>query len=164
MILLSCDPSLAATGLVLVERKPRLRRLLKSQVLSPARDLGFRTRVKIILDAMFVMCFKTEVDSYGLEIPFLAPGKQKLSTFSEQMGLAQIIRYTLLGHGADEDSLVLVSPSQAKKAMTGKGNATKEEVVETVQSLWGEVEGNKVRKEAICDAIAIAEAAYILRS
>jgi Holliday junction resolvasome RuvABC endonuclease subunit len=164
MKLLGIDPSLAATGLVIVERNPRSRKLLRSQVLSPARELGFRTRVKIILDAIFEMTFREEVGGYGLEIPFLAPGKQKLSTFSEQMGLAQIIRYTLLGHGADEDSLILVSPSQAKKAISGRGNATKEEVIEAVEAHWGSVEGTKKHREALCDAIAIAEAAYILRS
>lgn len=85
----------------------------------------------------------------GLECPWVGNNIQTALKLGEAKG---IIRCMALWKGL---LVVDISPAEAKKALTGKGNATKEDMLRVAQGLRPEVE---THDEA--DAIGVALAAW----
>lgn len=155
MIILGIDPG-AITGLAVIDRKNRSRKIV---YLEPVKEDLWR-RVE--------HCLTYWPKFLGLEIPFVNPKRLKLSSLRQQFELIGVFKHR---YGSMTSlQIIEISPSQAKAALVPKPTKrktpiTKEEVVEEVQRLYPDIDWsqwNKKETEAICDAISIAEAAYIL--
>ena len=100
----------------------------------------------------------------GIEHPFLGPSTSTALTLGKaygvvfaafvEMGSAVLIPK---GHGASEAKIYSIFPGTAKKALTGKGNATKEEMREAAKQQFGIIDTTK--EADVADAIGIALAA-----
>ena len=96
----------------------------------------------------------------GVEFP-IQGGHGNARTYGNHMALGGILEYRLQQGGY---KIVRVHPSETKKALTGDGRAGKDEMVQAARQKYRGVGGNNKReREAIADAIGVAEAAYILR-
>lgn len=125
MIVLGIDPGLTRqnpTGLALLNDSGQF---LSSETFAPARSkMSWQDFLYVLADDVleFIWTEKDQIDLVAYELPHVALNPQTTIKLAHICGIitAAASRYDI--------SLVAVQPSEAKKALTGKGNAGKTEM------------------------------------
>lgn len=143
------DPSFSSTGIVVLTNagdSPIVATTIKAGL----PNQKFFKRMKILLDklAEIVLLYPVE------ETLVIMEGSAFASEFNAfKLGkLSGVIEYWL---GSQNLDYGLVAPSTVKKVATGKGVASKEQVMAGVESRWG----FKHKSNDVCDAYTLAQIA-----
>lgn len=94
----------------------------------------------------------------AIEKPFFTP--KTLANNIRTLEVIGLMKYTAY-MCVKEENLIMISPKAAKKAITGNGNASKELVIEAVNTRYTLYADTSVSH--IADAIAIGYTAYVQR-
>ncbi len=148
MIILGIDPGSVVTGFGLVEHLNRKNRLLKCGCIRPGNKLEFSQRLLYIYDHLLALVADVCPDEVALESVFYGVNTQSLIKLCQARG-------AILTALANSDLPIFeYSPREVKRAVVGRGSASKEQVQFMIQRLLG--------KEAVdrgfdaTDAVAIA--------
>lgn len=131
MLMLGIDPGSQVTGFGVVRRAGSRLELVEMGVLRPGRGKPLPERLARLSDGMAELLARLEPDCVGMESVFHGPNTRSLVTLGQARGalLAQV--------GRAHKPVVELSPSEIKKAVTGRGSATKEQVGHMVGVLLG---------------------------
>ncbi len=128
--ILGVDPGSQATGWAVVEIGPRLRRV-ESGVIRPGRDLALPARLLFIHDELTVMIARCVPTVMAIEDLFNAKNPRSSLVLGHARGAAMLAgaRAGLAVHE--------YAPAAVKRAVTGNGQAAKEQVRFMVMRLLG---------------------------
>ena len=122
MIILGIDPGSRATGYGAIEIIGSEHRILEYGVLKPRKDDGHAMRLYRIHDGLLEILDQVKPDACAIEMPVYARNAQSML----KLGRAQAAAMLAAMHR--EVPIVEYTPKEVKKAVTGNGNATKEQV------------------------------------
>lgn len=169
MLLMGVDPSLTATGIVLVDVGVGSEELLSWSVCRTRPDTRGRhmyqadqdgTRVDALADELRrMLSIGGPVDVVAVE----APAGAQHAAAAKALGLAYgCVRGVLR---AFDRTPIMVQAHHAKAAATGSKAATKKEVVDAMAIRWPRSERwstcGRIEREAVADALAVACAAML---
>lgn len=166
-IILGIDPSLTATGVVLLRTGDEGIVLLDAAVftLSSAKDLSVYWIADQVFQVIQQMITQAGVDvtHWGMETPIFGPCAKTLIRQSCMVGSIATKVHDKYGVYPWE-----VNPAQTKASLGLRGTARKAEVVERVRQMVPTFDerykkDRKVVIEAIADAIGVAQAVKVLR-
>lgn len=163
MRILAIDPSLTATGMVVLEVDAAGARVLDQAFVATKPDTKSRhvyqadkdgTRVDEIARGLLALLDAHRVHYVATE----APAGSQHAASAKALALAYgVIRGVLF---ARDITPATVQAHHAKRAATGSPSASKDEVLSAVERRFGvTIEGSKARREAIADALSVACAA-----
>ena len=156
MIVIGVDPGLTLTGVVITGAQGSVPRTVLSSLGS---QNSTTMRLALLARAVIEYCgsvIRTDVSAVmAIEQPCYSCNAKSLILQSK---LAGIIEAEAYWRGWCP---VHVAPSQAKKALAGNGNATKEEMVACAKLALGDIGGSKAKQEAIADAYGVALAGAV---
>ena len=148
MIILGIDPGSVVTGFGLVEHQNRKNRLLQCGCIRPGNKLEFPQRLFYIYDHLLELVADAGPHEVALESVFYGVNTQSLIKLCQARG-------AIVTALANSDLPIFeYSPREVKRAVVGRGSASKEQVQFMIQRLLG--------KEAVdqgfdaTDAVAIA--------
>lgn len=168
MIVLGIDPSVASTGVAIIQEAEGGRSILYANVIKTHPDEREIQRLDAIYDEIrdIIKEFKPEVAAF--EDQFVGPSPQTSLYLARARSVAMLSAYHA---GCD---VVTYSPSEIKKCVTGKGNAKKEQVQEEIVRLYqdeplvhqlfsgGIRKSGKHKNDDISDALAVAHTHLVL--
>ena len=148
MIILGIDPGSVVTGFGVVEHQNRKNRLLRCGCIRPGSTLSFPQRLLYIYDHLLEVVADTSPNEVALESVFYGANTQSLIKLCQARG-------AIVTALANSDLPIFeYAPREVKKAVVGKGSASKEQVQFMIQRIFG--------KQALeqtfdaTDAVAIA--------
>ncbi len=148
MIILGIDPGSVVTGFGLVEHQNRKNRLLQCGCIRPGNKLSFPRRLLYIYDHLLALVADICPHEVALESVFYGANTQSLIKLCQARG-------AIVTALANSDLPIFeYAPREVKRAVVGRGSASKEQVQFMIQRLLG--------KEAVdqgfdaTDAVAIA--------
>lgn len=164
MILLAIDPSLTATGLVVLDVGAAGERVLEARCVRTKPDHRKRhlyqadqdgERVDAIARALRELLVAHHPDVIACE----APAGSRRAVSAKALGLAYgCVRGVLVGVNAPMP--IMVQAHEARVAATSSKAASKRDVVAAMRARYGvPLDGPRVEREAIADALAVATAA-----
>lgn len=148
MIILGIDPGSVVTGYGVVDHQNRKNKLLGSGVIRPDGDLSFSQRLLYIYDHLLALVSDVSPDEVAIESVFYGANTQSLIKLCQARG-------AILTAIANSDLPIFeYAPREVKKAVVGRGGASKEQVQFMIQRLFGK----KVLDDAFdaTDGVAIA--------
>lgn len=148
MRVLGIDPSLQSTGFGIIEYSNNTYSVLSSGVIKPSRKKLFHHKINEIRSRLEELIKTYEPEEVAIENPFYA---QNIKT---AIALGQVRGATLVAVASHDCSLHEYSPLEIKKAVTGYGQADKNQVREMVKTLLN-IPGEKLETDA-SDALAAA--------
>ncbi|MDH5468674.1 MAG: crossover junction endodeoxyribonuclease RuvC [Candidatus Aminicenantes bacterium] len=148
MRVLGIDPSLQSTGFGIIEYSNNTYSVLSSGVIKPSRKKLFHHKINEIRSRLEELIKAYEPEEVAIENPFYA---QNIKT---AIALGQVRGATLVAVASHDCSLHEYSPLEIKKAVTGYGQADKNQVREMVKILLN-IPGEKLETDA-SDALAAA--------
>jgi len=148
MRVLGIDPSLQSTGFGIIEYSNNTYSVLSSGVIKPSRKKLFHHKINEIRARLEELIKAYEPEEVAIENPFYA---QNIKT---AIALGQVRGATLVAVASHDCSLHEYSPLEIKKAVTGYGQADKNQVREMVKTLLN-IPGEKLETDA-SDALAAA--------
>lgn len=148
MITLGIDPGTLFTGFGLVEKSGNTFRAVDYGVISTNAKDEMPKRLKQIYDALAGKIEQYRPIKISLETAFFGKNVQSALKLGQVRGVVMILSMNY-GLPISEHA-----PREVKKAVTGNGNASKEQVEFMVKSLLS-LQGAKARSDAF-DALAIA--------
>ena len=147
MIILGIDPGTIKTGYAILEVKNR-KMLLKEAGLIKMKTKELQSQICEMIEAMDIIFSENKIDEVAVEDMFFAHNPKsviKLAQFRGAMSLKIIQEF---GNFSE------YTPLQVKKAVTGNGKATKEQVAFMVKTLLGIK--HEIKPLDITDAIAVS--------
>lgn len=129
MKVLGLDPSLRATGFGLVEFDGSFFRIVEFGVIRPSPRLPFHHRINEIRNRIEELIIKHEPDEIAIENPFYAKNIKTAMTLGQVRGAA------LVAIASQKGKLFEYSALEIKKAVTGYGQADKNQVKTMVMML-----------------------------
>jgi len=128
--ILGVDPGSQATGWAVVETGPKLRRI-ESGVIRPGRGLALSSRLLVIHDELTLAIERTAPTVMAIEDLFNAKNPRSSLVLGHARGAAMLAgaRAALEVHE--------YAPAEIKRALTGNGQAAKEQVRFMVMRLLG---------------------------
>ena len=148
MVILGIDPGSVVTGYGVVECRDRERRLVDCGLLRPGSDLPFPKRLLRIYDDLLRLVADASPDEVAIEAVFHGVNVKTLMKMCHARGAIMVAL-------ANSDVPIFeYAPREVKKAVVGRGNASKEQVQFMVSQLFG----MKERPETydVTDALAVA--------
>ncbi len=148
MIILGIDPGSVVTGFGLVEHQNRKNQLLKCGCIRPNHKLTFPQRLLYIYDQLLALVASSSPNEVALESVFYGANTQSLIKLCQARG-------AIVTALANSDLPIFeYAPREIKKAVVGRGSASKEQVQFMIQRLFGK----KALDQALdaTDAVAIA--------
>ena len=148
MIILGIDPGSVVTGFGLVEHQNRKNRLLKCGCIRPGNKLSFPQRLLYIYDHLLSLVADAGPHEVAIESVFYGANTQSLIKLCQARG-------AIVTALANSDLPIFeYAPRAVKKAVVGRGGASKEQVQFMIQRLFGE----KALDQSLdaTDAVAIA--------
>jgi crossover junction endodeoxyribonuclease RuvC len=158
-LVLGIDPSVSSSGYALIDEKYNIQAI--GRITTDKKDEE-TTRLDEIYQRVKQLCEEYRPSVVVMEDQFIGKNAQTGLYLARARGVAMLACY----HAGCE--VVLYSPSEIKKKMTGKGNASKEWVQqcaiekfkhnEVIQTLFGEgvKKSGKKKNDDISDALAVA--------
>lgn len=148
MRVLGIDPSIQSTGFGIIEYSNNTYTVINCGVIKPSRRKLFHHKINEIKSRLDNLIAEFEPDEVAIENPFYA---QNIKT---AITLGQVRGATLVAVASHNCSLFEYSPLEIKKAVTGYGQADKNQVRMMVQTLLN-VKDKKLETDA-SDALATA--------
>lgn len=148
MRVLGIDPSIQSTGFGIIEYSDNTYTVLSSGVIKPSRRRLFHHKINEIKSRLEDIIKDYEPDEVAIENPFYA---QNIKT---AITLGQVRGATLIAIASHNCSLYEYSPLEIKKAVTGYGQADKNQVRMMVKTLLN-IKDEKLETDA-SDALAAA--------
>ncbi len=158
MIALGIDPGSRRTGWGLVRQEGSKYVLLDVGVLRPSPSAPLEVRLAFLHEGLTGVLAGSSPDLVGVESVFHGPNTKSLVTLGQARGAL------LTAVGCAGAPLVELSPAEVKKAVTGRGSATKDQVAHMIGALLGWRPGEaaeahgKVAAQDATDALAVAVA------
>jgi crossover junction endodeoxyribonuclease RuvC len=156
MITLGIDPGTLFTGFGLVEKDGKEIRAVDYGVISTTAKDEMPKRLKQIYDALLRVIEHYRPAKVSLETAFSGKNVQSALKLGQVRGAVMILA---MNHNL---TISEYAPREVKKAITGNGNAAKEQVEFMVKKLLG-LDNAKARADAF-DALAIALCDTLSRS
>lgn len=148
MRVLGIDPSIQSTGFGIIEYSNNTYTVISCGVIKPSRRKLFHHRINEIKSRLDELIAEFEPDEVAIENPFYA---QNIKT---AITLGQVRGATLVAVASHNCSLYEYSPLEIKKAVTGYGQADKNQVRIMVQTLLN-IKDKKLETDT-SDALAAA--------
>ena len=148
MRVLGIDPSIQSTGFGIIEYSNNAYTVINCGVIKPSRRKLFHHKINEIKSRLDDLIAEFEPDEVAIENPFYA---QNIKT---AITLGQVRGATLVAVASHNCSLYEYSPLEIKKAVTGYGQADKNQVRMMVQTLLN-IKDKKLETDA-SDALAAA--------
>jgi crossover junction endodeoxyribonuclease RuvC len=148
MIILGLDPGTATTGYGLVKIDGDKRIVLDFGVISTPAGLELGERLLMLQQDLKVLIEKCRPDKVGVEDLFFATNVKTAMSVAHARG---VILCTAYEYGI---LTVEITPNQVKSAVTGDGNADKQQVQKMVMMMFGLTHVPKPDDAA--DALAVA--------
>ena len=148
MRVLGIDPSMQSTGFGIIEYSDNSYAVLGSGTIRPSRKKPFHHKINEIRSRLEEIMQAYEPDEVAIENPFYA---QNIKT---AIALGQVRGATLVAVASHDCSLHEYSPLEIKKAVTGYGQADKNQVRAMVKTLLN-IKDEKLETDA-SDALATA--------
>lgn len=148
MRVLGIDPSIRSTGYGIIEYSQNNYTVLSHGVIKPSRRLIFHQKIYEIKNQLEKIIETFSPDEVAIENPFYA---QNIKT---AITLGQVRGATLVAVASHNCSLYEYSPLEIKKAVTGYGQADKNQVKTMIKSLL-KIENEDIETDA-SDALAAA--------
>jgi crossover junction endodeoxyribonuclease RuvC len=148
MRVLGIDPSIQSTGFGIIEYSNNTYTVINCGVIKPSRRKLFHHKINEIKSRLDELIAEFEPDEVAIENPFYA---QNIKT---ALTLGQVRGATLVAVASHNCSLYEYSPLEIKKAVTGYGQADKNQVRMMVQTLL-KVKDKMLETDA-SDALATA--------
>jgi len=148
VIILGIDPGSVVTGFGVVEHQNRKNRLLLCGCIRPGNTLSFPQRLLYIYDHLLDVVADASPNEVALESVFYGANTQSLIKLCQARG-------AIVTALANSDLPIFeYAPREVKKAVVGKGNASKEQVQFMIQRLFGKPALEQTTDAT--DAVAIA--------
>ncbi len=159
MIVLGLDPSTTAFGWALVESNGHQLRIVRSGVLKPKAGKPKAERMAAIWRALVeIIAWHPDGPDEELlaEVVAVEEGFASASNQGSALvvGMARGHAYTLAG--LNKLTITGYPPSTVKKAITGRGNAKKPDMLRAVNALFPDDEAHRIVSDDQADAIAVA--------
>ncbi len=148
MRVLGIDPSIQSTGFGIIEYSDNAYTVINCGVIKPSRRKLFHHKINEIRSRLDDLIAEFEPDEVAIENPFYA---QNIKT---AITLGQVRGATLVAVASHNCSLFEYSPLEIKKAVTGYGQADKNQVRMMVKTLLN-IKDKKLETDA-SDALATA--------
>jgi crossover junction endodeoxyribonuclease RuvC len=148
MRVLGIDPSIQSTGFGIIEYSNNTYTIINCGVIKPSRRKLFHHKINEIKSRLDELIAEFEPDEVAIENPFYA---QNIKT---ALTLGQVRGATLVAVASHNCSLYEYSPLEIKKAVTGYGQADKNQVRMMVQTLLKVKD--KILETDASDALATA--------
>jgi crossover junction endodeoxyribonuclease RuvC len=148
MRVLGIDPSIKSTGFGIIEFSNNTYTVINCGVIRPSRRMLFHHKINEIRSRLDDLITEFEPDEVAIENPFYA---QNIKT---AITLGQVRGATLVAVASHKCSLYEYSPLEIKKAVTGYGQADKNQVRMMVQTLLN-IKDKKLETDT-SDALATA--------
>ena len=148
MRVLGIDPSIKSTGFGIIEYVNNTYTVLSSGVIKPSRQKLFHHKINEIKSRLEELIKDFEPDEVAIENPFYAQNIKTAITLGQVRGAA------LVAVASHNCSLHEYSPLEIKKAVTGYGQADKNQVRMMVKTLLN-IKDEKLETDA-SDALATA--------
>lgn len=146
MIVLGLDPGTRTAGFGVVDVERRTERALDYGTIEMADDLDHSLRLMKIGERVLELADEYKPDAIAVEVPFMGKNVQSMRKLARVEG---VVMYVAM---AREIPLAQYAPAEIKKAVTGKGRATKEQVEYFIRAALGVA----VDKLDASDALAVA--------
>lgn len=146
-MIMAFDPSTTCTGWAVMNKD---REIIACGAITPPSKLKNGQKYEYIYDAMKTLINMYNPEAIACEDQFLGLRKATLKVLSQLRGVIMLL--------CTQNNLEMYYywPSTIKLVMSGKGNATKDEMIEAVNRKF-DVE---IKNDNIADAIAIAHTHY----
>jgi crossover junction endodeoxyribonuclease RuvC len=148
MRVLGIDPSIQSTGFGIIEYSNNTYTVINCGVIKPSRRKLFHHKINEIKSRLDELIAEFEPDEVAIENPFYARNIKTAIT------LGQVRGATLVAVASHNCSLYEYSPLEIKKAVTGYGQADKNQVRVMVQTLLN-IDDKKLETDT-SDALATA--------
>jgi len=148
MRVLGIDPSSQATGFGIIEGSGETITIIAQGVIKPGRSLTLAQKLNDIRTRVEELIVRYDPEEVAIENPFYARNVRTAIT------LGQVRGAILVAVASRERSLFEYSALEIKKAVTGYGQAEKEQVGQMVRTLLGL--GETPIEEDAADALAAA--------
>jgi crossover junction endodeoxyribonuclease RuvC len=148
MRVLGIDPSIQSTGFGIIEYSNNTYTVINCGVIKPSRRKLFHHKINEIKSRLDELIAEYEPDEVAIENPFYARNIKTAIT------LGQVRGATLVAIASHNCSLFEYSPLEIKKAVTGYGQADKNQVRVMVQTLLN-INDKRLETDA-SDALAAA--------
>lgn len=131
MVILGIDPGSVATGYGVIEHVQKKNRLLQCGCIRPDASLSFPQRLLVIYDRMIGLVSDVSPDEVALESVFYGANVQSLIKLCHARG-------AIVTALANSDVPIFeYAPREVKKAVVGRGSASKEQVQFMMQRVFG---------------------------
>ena len=148
-VILGIDPGLTRCGVAVIEASPgRTGVMHYVDVIRSEPNLSTVERIGVIAESLLELFSKYPIEAVALERVFSQANVRSV------MGVAQISGVVFYIAHQQQLPIALYTPTQVKKAVTGHGRATKQQVGSMVMKLFNLAEMPKPADAA--DALAIA--------
>lgn len=146
MIILGIDPGLNKIGYGAIETRSGLR-VIKTGVICPPPNSTFKMKLENISRSFEELIENISPDVVAIEEIYLGKNVQIALKIGQVMGIIEGLTLN------KKIKFSLISPREIKKSITGKGNASKDQVKFMVENLTGYREFKKIDES---DAVAVA--------
>ena len=132
MVILGIDPGSVVTGYGVLEHLKRKNRLLRCGTIRPDDGLAFSQRLLFIYDHLLELVSDVSPQEVAVESVFYGANTQSLIKLCQARG-------AILTALANSDLPIFeYAPREVKKAVVGRGGASKEQVQFMIQRLFGQ--------------------------
>lgn len=131
MVILGIDPGSVVTGYGVLAHQNRKNKLLRCGVIRPDAQASFSQRLLYIYDQLLALVSDVSPDEVAIESVFYGANTQSLIKLCQARG-------AILTALANSDLPIFeYAPREVKKAVVGRGGASKEQVQFMMQRLFG---------------------------
>jgi crossover junction endodeoxyribonuclease RuvC len=148
MIVLGIDPSVKSTGFGIIEYSDNNYTVLNYGCIKSTRSLPFHDKLNNIRSRLEDLIKTHRPDEVAIENPFYA------LNINTAITLGQVRGATLVAIASQKKPLFEYSPLEVKKAVTGYGQADKNQMITMIKALLA-IEDDKLETDA-ADALAVA--------
>lgn len=128
-IVLGLDPGTYVTGYGLLQQAGAQLELLRFGVIQTGRKLKHEVRLKQIFDEVLALIDEFHPDEVALEAPFFGKNVQSMLKLGRAQGVA------IAAALSKEIAVIEYAPRKVKQAVTGNGNASKEQVAAALRQI-----------------------------
>jgi crossover junction endodeoxyribonuclease RuvC len=148
MIVLGIDPSVKSTGFGIIEYADNNYSVLSYGCIKPPRSFLFHDKLNHIRSHLEDLIKSHNPDEVAIENPFYAQNIKTALTLGQVRGAA------LVAISSRKKTLFEYSPLEVKKAVTGYGQADKNQMITMIKALL-EIDDDKLETDA-ADALSVA--------